>query len=398
MALETNIDINQFDAYTKNTLASIMAGIHAKNSQMLVGNPGLGKSALVKNVADILGYEMITIIGSQKEPQDVTGFPRLVTQPLPNGGTVSVTRYAIPYWQFEVMDKRDVILFLDEFSNSTPAVQAAMLQILNEREFPDGSRLPDSTVIIGAMNPVETAADGYELGLPVTNRLKFIPWEPSFETWAHGMLTNWGHPERVNNAVMYWRKQVVDFLSKNRSLVYKLPERNQGKDPGVVYGFNDSPAENDIYKMAYPSNRSWTNYATELAYCGNSQTVMQKAGNGLVGYEAAAKFMLYVNNGVNIPSITEALASPSIIKWKSLDSNDVLTLLGEAVEYGEKHTDAKTAYQVGQLFITAANANRIAEGTPLIEKVMRITRRADREGALSKQVRMAYGTIGTLMR
>lgn len=398
MALETNIDINQFDAYTKNTLASIMAGIHAKNSQMLVGNPGLGKSALVKNVADILGYEMITIIGSQKEPQDVTGFPRLVTQPLPNGGTVSVTRYAIPYWQFEVMDKRDVILFLDEFSNSTPAVQAAMLQILNEREFPDGSRLPDSTVIIGAMNPVETAADGYELGLPVTNRLKFIPWEPSFETWAHGMLTNWGHPERVNNAVMYWRKQVVDFLSKNRSLVYKLPERNQGKDPGVVYGFNDSPAENDIYKMAYPSNRSWTNYATELAYCGNSQTVMQKAGNGLVGYEAAAKFMLYVNNGVNIPSITEALASPSIIKWKSLDSNDVLTLLGEAVEYGEKHTDAKTAYQVGQLFLTAANANRIAEGTPLIEKVMRITRRADREGALSKQVRMAYGTIGTLMR
>lgn len=398
MALETNIDINQFDAYTKNTLASIMAGIHAKNSQMLVGNPGLGKSALVKNVADILGYEMITIIGSQKEPQDVTGFPRLVTQPLPNGSTVSVTRYAIPYWQFEVMDKRDVILFLDEFSNSTPAVQAAMLQILNEREFPDGSRLPDSTVIIGAMNPVETAADGYELGLPVTNRLKFIPWEPSFETWAHGMLTNWGHPERVNNAVMYWRKQVVDFLSKNRSLVYKLPERNQGKDPGVVYGFNDSPAENDIYKMAYPSNRSWTNYATELAYCGNSQTVMQKAGNGLVGYEAAAKFMLYVNNGVNIPSITEALASPSIIKWKSLDSNDVLTLLGEAVEYGEKHTDAKTAYQVGQLFITAANANRIAEGTPLIEKVMRITRRADREGALSKQVRMAYGTIGTLMR
>lgn len=398
MALETNIDINQFDAYTKNTLASIMAGIHAKNSQMLVGNPGLGKSALVKNVADILGYEMITIIGSQKEPQDVTGFPRLVTQPLPNGSTVSVTRYAIPYWQFEVMDKRDVILFLDEFSNSTPAVQAAMLQILNEREFPDGSRLPDSTVIIGAMNPVETAADGYELGLPVTNRLKFIPWEPSFETWAHGMLTNWGHPERVNNAVMYWRKQVVDFLSKNRSLVYKLPERNQGKDPGVVYGFNDSPAENDIYKMAYPSNRSWTNYATELAYCGNSQTVMQKAGNGLVGYEAAAKFMLYVNNGVNIPSITEALASPSIIKWKSLDSNDVLTLLGEAVEYGEKHTDAKTAYQVGQLFLTAANANRIAEGTPLIEKVMRITRRADREGALSKQVRMAYGTIGTLMR
>ena len=238
--------LNSCDSYTRETVGSIIAGINAKNSQMLVGNPGLGKSALVGMVAEMLEYKMITIIGSQKEPQDVTGFPRLVEKPLPDGGTVSVTEYAIPYWEFAILREKKVVLFLDEFSNSTPAVQAAMLQILNEREFPDGSKLPNATVIIGAMNPVETAADGYELGLPVTNRLKFIPWEPSFETWAQGLVTNWGQPDKINKDVLYWRKMVVEFLKRNPSLLYKLPEKNQGKDPGTVYGFNDSPDRKSV--------------------------------------------------------------------------------------------------------------------------------------------------------
>lgn len=390
--------MDHMDSYTRETLGSIFAGINAHNSQMLVGNPGLGKSALVKQVAEMLGYEMITIIGSQKEPQDVTGFPRLVEKVLPDGDKVSVTVYAVPYWQFEVLMKKKVILFLDEFSNSTPAVQAAMLQILNEREFPDGSKLPDSTVIIGAMNPVETAADGYELGLPVTNRIKFIPWEPSFETWSQGLVTNWGRPDKVSRDILYWRKVVVEFLKKNPSLLYKLPSKNQGKDPGVVYRFGESPAENDIYKMAYPSNRSWTNFATELSYCESKPTLMQKAGNGLIGYEATTKFMLFISKMNNsVPSVDEALSTPSLIRWDSLDSNDVLNLLSESIDYGEAHRDPDTASKVGQLFLSAANHGHMAEGTPLIERAMRITRRADRNGSLSKQVRMAYSGIGSLM-
>lgn len=391
--------LNSCDSYTRETVGSIIAGINAKNSQMLVGNPGLGKSALVGMVAEMLEYKMITIIGSQKEPQDVTGFPRLVEKPLPDGGTVSVTEYAIPYWEFAILREKKVVLFLDEFSNSTPAVQAAMLQILNEREFPDGSKLPNATVIIGAMNPVETAADGYELGLPVTNRLKFIPWEPSFDTWAQGLITNWGQPDKISKDVLYWRKMVVEFLKRNPSLLYKLPEKNQGKDPGTVYGFNDSPAETDIFKMAYPSNRSWTNYATELAYCESKPTLMQKAGNGLVGYEAATKFMLFASRmNSAIPSIQEALETPSVIRWDNLDSNDILNLLNEAVDYGEKNQSPQVAMQVGQLFLSAAQHDHTAEGTPLIERVMRITRRADRTGGFSKQIRMAYSGIGQLMR
>jgi energy-coupling factor transporter ATP-binding protein EcfA2 len=336
------------DPYTRDTIFSLMAGIKAHNSQMIVGNPGLGKSALVKMLArEMLHADMITIIGSQKEPQDITGFPRMVDKPLTAGNKISITKYAIPEWEFIILTRKVVLLFLDEFSNSTPPVQAAMLQILNEREFPDGMKVPKETVIIGAMNPVETAADGYELGLPVSNRLKFIPWEPSFESWASGMLSNWGHPGDISADEMYWRKKIVAFLNKNRKLVYKLPEKNQKSDPNIVYRLNDSPAENDIFKKAYPTNRSWTNLAKELPYCRYSEgggkyapSLISKSANGLVGYEAAKSFMEFLSvSQTNIPTPEQALSHPESIPYKSLDFNELGKLYENCITYAGKNGD-----------------------------------------------------------
>ena len=321
------------DPYTRDTIFSLLAGIKAHNSQMIVGNPGLGKSALVRMLSrEMLHTDVITIIGSQKEPQDITGFPRMVDQPLLDGSKISLTKYAIPEWEYTILKKKTITLFLDEYSNSTPPVQASMLQILNEREFPDGMRVPDETVILGAMNPVETAADGYELGLPVSNRLKFIPWEPSFESWSSGLLSNWGHADDIGADEMYWRRKIITFLDGNRDLVYKLPEKNPKGDPNVVYRLNGSPAENDIFKKAYPTNRSWTNLAAELPYCkypgssGNkyAPSLMSKSANGLVGYEAARSFMEFLaSSQSSMPSPDAALKNPSSIPFGSLGFNEL---------------------------------------------------------------------------
>lgn len=404
-------NLNSLDPYTKMTILSLLNGIKAHNSQMLVGNPGLGKSALVKTLAEkVLGYKMITIIGSQKEPQDVTGFPRLVAKPLPDGSQIPVTEYAIPGWEFLILRERKLVLFLDEFSNSTPAVQAAMLQILNEREFPDGSKMPDETVIIGAMNPVETAADGYDLGLPVTNRLKFLPWEPSFETWSRGLVTNWGEPDKVSADIMYWRKMVVRFLRTRRDLLYKLPTKSlydgltdakgSGKsDPGSVYQFGDSPAQNDIYKMAYPSNRSWTNFAEELGYCRNNKTLMKLAGNGLVGYEACFAFMRFIEGiGSKVPEINKAMQNPSSIPWGELDANDSMTLFANAIQWAENAHTQQASRQLAEFMLSAADAGKQTYGSAVMTKAMGIIRHADSDGQLAKQVRLRYSAVGQMLR
>lgn len=404
-------DLKKTDPYTRTMITSMLAGIKAHNSQMLVGNPGLGKSAVVGMLAKhVLHYEMITIIGSQKEPQDVTGFPRQVEYPLPEGEKVPVTEYAMQLWQFKILRKKKIVLFLDEFSNSTPAVQASMLTILNEREFPDGSKLPEDTVIIGAMNPVETAADGYELGLPVTNRLKFLPWEPSFETWSNGLLSNWGDPDAVKPEVMYWRKVVVSFLQRNPDLLYKLPTKDMyadtitdakgssKKDPASLFGFEGSPAQADIFKMAYPSNRSWTNFAEELGYCGNNATLMKLAGNGIVGYEACSKFMSFVRGiGNKRPPVEEAMADPSKINWGVLDANDVMTLFTQAVQWADAKHDKAAANALAAFMLSGAAAGKEAYGSAVMDKALNIIHHADNGAQLSREVRMKYSAVGQLL-
>ena len=66
----------RMDRYTRLVIDSLIAGIKAHQSQMLVANPGTGKSALVYDLAkNFLGYDVITIVGSQKEPTDITRLP-----------------------------------------------------------------------------------------------------------------------------------------------------------------------------------------------------------------------------------------------------------------------------------------------------------------------------------
>lgn len=394
------------DGYTEQTLQTIIAGAKAHLSQMLVGNPGYGKSALVKNLADnYWHYKMITIIGSQKEPTDVTGFPALVQKPLLSGDIMTVTNYAVPSWQFEIMQERKIVLFLDEFSNSTPAVQAAMLQILNEREFPDGSKVPDETIIIGAMNPVETAADGYELGLPVANRLKFIPWEPSFESWSAGLLNNWGNPygnegDSVTKGEMYWRKKVVGFLENNRSLFYKLPDKTSVANAASIYEFGDSPAQADIYKSAYPSPRSWTNLARVLQYCilkdkTKQAELMETTANGIVGYEASRAFMSYLEDDSSLPPTEEIIRRPNNIEWATLNPNQSMKIIKESMGMARSHQNY--IKPVAHMFIYLAQINQTRYTMAHFSELQTLVATLH-DRTLSTQLLNAYKNIGRAAR
>lgn len=313
------------DTDMERVIKAIKAGISAHLSIMLDGNPGQGKSQLIRSIADSLGYELITLIGSQKDSTDITGFPVKTDVVDSEGNHHIVGDYAIQKWQYIIMSKKRVMLFLDEFSNSPPPVQASMLALLNEREFPNGDRMPDETVVIGAMNPVETAANGFQLGLPVSNRLLLIPWEPSLNAWVEGFLTNWGNP--LTKSETRWRKYIADFLMRNPDMIYKLPDTKMEHDP-TVYGAETIP-EKDIYTLAYPTNRSWTNLAKILPFCANEKgivkkSILTKVSQGLIGYEASVKFMGYIDDlskrKKTIPPIAEIISNPSIVDWTSLDA------------------------------------------------------------------------------
>lgn len=125
------------------------------------GMPGHAKTALIRQVAKSLGKDVTTLIGGSKEPGDFE-----VTRWNPDAGTYGV--HAPSWWLDTIAKGEQGLLFLDEVSCAAPSVQAILLDLIHSRQL--GGKVGPRTAIVGAANPTDVAAGGWEPALPVLNR------------------------------------------------------------------------------------------------------------------------------------------------------------------------------------------------------------------------------------
>lgn len=130
-------------------LRKIVLGIHAVPElrrniiPLFRGNPGLGKTAIIKQVADELGVDVVEIIASTVTPHEISGMA------MPDS---EIKKMSI--WDFDALLrlKDGDILFFDEVLNGNPAVLNAFLTLLQNRTMLSGKKLPD-VMIVAAANP-----------------------------------------------------------------------------------------------------------------------------------------------------------------------------------------------------------------------------------------------------
>jgi len=152
----------------------------------LVGPPGSAKTSQQKQLARLSGLHFEGVIASLREPSDFIGLPipnRMKldarTQVLSSDGDeeVVIAKYAPA--QFAVraaLARRSVILF-DEVNTAPPAVQAALLRLINEGVCGE-LELPPTVRFMSAMNKTSQAAGGWDIAPPLANRLGWIEWSP----------------------------------------------------------------------------------------------------------------------------------------------------------------------------------------------------------------------------
>lgn len=359
------------DTQTKITMAAIKAALRARKVPALVGEPGTGKTETIRAMAEDMGYELITLLGSTMDPTDVAGFPHgEVVMVDDDGNPINGTVYLPPVWQVQALQKKKVIIFLDEYSNAPASVRAAFLTIIQNREFPSGARMPKETLMIMAMNPPEQAADGYEMDMPTSNRLMWISWDPSLQAWLEGMRTAWG--KDVDQAELRWKNLIASFIEDQPRLLHKMPGNVGGREGGKTnspeaFGVNSrNQSAMMCFRSAWPSRRSWDNLSQVLAHCSRDAAEQDAVAEGLVGNEATGAFRAWLKAHESDLKYTAVLKDPQAVDWKAVAPDSAHTVLRTIVQ----KVDATNCEAAIGVFKVIAEAGRADLGAPFIQDLI----------------------------
>jgi len=216
---------------------------------LLWGQPGIGKSSTLTELARGLGLPLETVIASVHEPSDFSGLPIVGADPAVHGVAM-----APPDWAVRLRRAGEGLLFLDELSSAPPAVQAALLRVVLERRV--GSlALPEGVRIVAAANPAGSAADGWQLAAPLANRFVHLDWVHDPAVVVRGLCGTWPRvplprldPARLAGAVDRARTGVAAFLTARPDYVHRMPPNAVGRSG------------------AWPSPRTWEMALRLLAF------------------------------------------------------------------------------------------------------------------------------------
>ncbi|MFF7198095.1 AAA family ATPase [Streptomyces sp. NPDC008079] len=280
-------------------LEALALAVAADLPVLLWGEPGIGKTAALTQLAASLDLPLTTVIASVHEPTDFSGLPVLGDDPAVRGVPM-----APPQWAVELVRAGRGLLFLDELSTATPAVQAALLRVVLERRV-GALQLPPGVRIVAAANPRASAADGWELSPPLANRFVHLFWVHDREVVVRGLGGVWPRPElprlvpeSLPEAVALARRAVCGFLEARPTLIHRLPSTETRRGG------------------AWPSPRSWEAALTLLAFgtaASASREVLALLVRGAVGDGPGLELLAHLDR-MDLPDPEALMADPPTVE------------------------------------------------------------------------------------
>ena len=223
---------NAMTAYfTKDDLGNYVISIEKQRPIFLVGPPGIGKTAIMEQIASELGVGLLSYSMTHHTRQSAIGLPFIVHKEYA-GKEYSITEYTmseIIASIYELMENSGVqegILFLDEINCVSETLSPLMLQFLQYKVF-GRHRVPEGWIVVTAGNPPEYNDSVREFDVVTLDRLKKIEVEPDLEVWKEYAYKVGIHPA------------VMTFLDIKKDRFYSVESTIDGKSFVTPRGWED---------------------------------------------------------------------------------------------------------------------------------------------------------------
>jgi MoxR-like ATPase len=236
--------------------------IDARQTVFIWGGPGIGKSAVVKQLANKHGLPLRDVRALLLDPVDLRGLPYL---------SDGCSKWATP--DFLPQDGAGV-LFLDELNAAPPMVQASCYQLVLDRKLGEYA-LPDGWSIVAAGNRESDRAVTNRMPTPLRNRFVHLDFEVDMQEWSQWAIQNGIRPE------------VIAFLRFRPALLSAFDRDNN----------------------AFPSPRSWE-FVSNILSINAKQRIEHELIAGAVGTGAATEFSAFLTMFRQLPNIDAILLNP----------------------------------------------------------------------------------------
>ena len=238
---------------------------------MIWGAPGLGKSSILRQVADSMGIGFIDIRLAQREPVDIRG--------LPVPGEDGVKWLVASEWPRDP-ESRGIILF-DEITAADRSLQVAAYEFILDRRLGDLYSVPPGWYICAAGNRTIDRAVASTMSSALANRFMHVELGEDVESWIR-----WARMNDIAPEVMGFIRFKPDSLFRQ---------------------------EGENLERGWPSPRSWERVSRMLGLMGGEEeTLVRKMVYGLVGNNVGVEFMEFRSLAVAMADVLQMMTDPSV--------------------------------------------------------------------------------------
>lgn len=242
---------------------------------LVSGSPGVGKSAIMRGIAEEFNLELIDLRLSQCAPEDLMG--------LPMRSADGKRSEFLPFDTFPLegdelpAGKQGWLLFLDELPSATKMVQAAAYKVALDRMVGQ-AKLHPNCFVVGAGNLATDKAIVNQLSTAMQSRLVHLEMEVS-------------HKDFMQNAIKdNYDPRVIGFLEY-------MPEH--------LWNFNP-----DHHDRTFACPRTWE-FASRLIKNKPLKKISKALMAGTISEGTAVEFHTFMGEYEHMPTLAEIIKDPT---------------------------------------------------------------------------------------